>query len=109
MNVRSRNQVGAFQNVVSVFVDTVAGTAKGAGVRGRDRGNSRKSAHVDTDKLLRRYAHKVRQRAIDAKNIMRLVVDNDEVADSVEHFHPVTVRLLHAREQAGVFQSNAGV
>jgi hypothetical protein len=38
-----------------------------------------------------------------------LVVDDDEVADGVEYFQPVTVRLLHAGEEAGILERDAGV
>ena len=49
------------------------------------------------------------QRAIDAQDVVLLVVDHDEVADGVEDLQPVAVGLLHAGKQAGVFERDAGM
>ena len=40
---------------------------------------------------------------------MLLVVHHDEVADGVEDFQPVAVSLLHASEEEGILERNAGV
>ena len=41
--------------------------------------------------------------------LLHFVMHDDEVADGVENFDPVAVRLLHAGKQAGVFESDAGM
>ncbi len=38
-----------------------------------------------------------------------LVMDDDVVGDGVENLHPVTVGLIHAREEARIFKGDRGV
>ena len=92
-----------------VFVEPLATAAERTGVRRSAGGKGVERAHVDADQLLGCDTDEVREGAIDAENVVLLVVDDDEVADRVEHFHPVAVGLLHAGEQAGVLERDAGV
>ena len=84
-----------------VFVETFAGAAEGTGERRRAGGKSFERPHVDADQLFGRDADEIGQGAIDAENIVLLVVDHDEVADGIEDFQPVAVGLVHAGEQDG--------
>ncbi len=92
-----------------VFVQPLAAAAEGAGMR-RSRGGQRvERPHVDADQLLGGDADEIGQRAIDAQNVVLLVVHHDEVADGIEDFQPMAVGLLHAGKQAGIFQRDAGM
>jgi len=92
-----------------VFVETFAGAAEGTGERRRAGGKSFERPHVDADQLFGRDADEVSQGAIDAENIVLLVMDHDEVADGIEDFQPVAVGLVHAGKQEGVLESDAGM
>src|SRR5271155_2255972 len=109
MDARGGNQISPFENRVDIFVKTLAAAAERTGVR---RSTSRKRferPHVDANQLLGVDAHEVGQGAIDAKNIVLLVVDHYEVTDRVEDFQPMAVGLLHAGKKTGVLESDAGV
>ena len=109
MNTRGRNQVGALENGMDVFVETLPAAAEGTGVW-RCCGRKRfEGPHIDADQLVRLDAYKIRQGAIDAENIVLLVVHDDEIADGVKHIQPVAIRLLHPGKETGVFESDAGV
>ena len=92
-----------------IFVETLAAAAEGAGVRRSAGGKGFERPHVDADQLVGSDADKIGQRAIDAENVVLLVVDHDEIADGIEDFQPVAVGLLHAREQAGILERDAGM
>src|SRR5258708_38822915 len=49
------------------------------------------------------------QRTIDAQNISGLVVSDDEIGNGVEDLNPVAIGLLHAGEEAGVFEGDASL
>ena len=66
-------------------------------------------AHVDADQLVGRKAHEISERAVNAQNVVLLIVHHNEVADRVEDLQPVPVGLLHPGKQTGIFQSDAGV
>src|ERR1039458_6221404 len=77
-----------------VFVETLAGAAEGTGER-RSAGRKRfERPHVDADQLVGSDTDEISQGAIDAENIVLLVVDHDEVADGIEDFQPVAVGLV---------------
>jgi hypothetical protein len=109
MNARGGNQVGAFEDGMHIFVETLAGAAEGTGVRRSAGGKGFERPHVDADQLVGSDADEIGQRAIDAENVVLLVVDHDEVADGIEDFQPVAVGLLHASEQAGILERDAGM
>ena len=83
--------------------------AEGTGVRGSGDGKSVERAHVDADQLVGSDADKIGERAIYAKNIVLLVMNDDEIRDGIKNFQPVTVGLLHAGEQARILERDAGV
>ena len=43
------------------------------------------------------------------RTLIGLIVRDDEIGDGIEDLDPVPVGLVHAREQAGILQSNRGV
>ena len=92
-----------------VFAETLAGAAEGTGVGRRSGGKGVERPHIDADQLVGGEADEIGQGTIDAENIVLFVVDDDEVADGIEDFQPVAVGLLHACEQAGILESDAGM
>ena len=92
-----------------VFVETVAAAAEGTGVGRSAGGKGIERPHVDADQLVGGDADEIGEGAIDAKNVVLLVVDDDEVADGIENFQPVAVGLLHAGEEAGILERDAGM
>src|SRR5450631_768657 len=109
MNARGRNQVGAFEDGMNVFVEPFAGAAEGTGVWRSGGGKGFERAHVDPDQLVGGDANEIGESAIDAENVVLLVMDDDEVADGIEDFKPVAVSLLHAGKEAGILESDAGM
>ena len=92
-----------------VFIETLAGTAERARVRRSCSREGVERPHVDADQLVGGDADEIGQGAIDAENVVLLIVDHDEVADGIEDFQPVAVGLLHASEQARILESDAGM
>ena len=95
--------------MVHIFVNALAGAAQGTGVRRSYGGKGVEGAHVEANQLVGSDADEIGEGAIDAENVVLLVVDDDEVADGIEDFQPVAIGLLHAGEEEGIFEGNAGV
>jgi len=66
MDTRGRNQIGAFEDGVNVFVQSLAGTAERAGVRRSSGSKGVEGAHVDANQLIGSDADEIGERAIDA-------------------------------------------
>jgi hypothetical protein len=43
------------------------------------------------------------------QNVIGLIVGDDEVRNGIEYLDPMSVRLVHASEEAGILQSNRGM
>src|SRR5215831_3202642 len=54
-------------------------------------------------------ADEIRERTIHAEDVVRLVMNHDEVTDGVKDFDPVAVRFFHAREKTRIFKSDGGM
>ena len=110
MHAGGRDQIGAVEDGVHEFVGIVGqGAAKRAGVRRSVAGQRQQSPHVDAHQLRWRNANHGRQRAIDAQDPVGLIVGDDEIADGIENFHPVTIRLLDPGKEARILQGHGGV
>ena len=109
VNAGGGNQVSAFEDRMHIFVETFPGAAERTGVWGSAGSKGVQGAHVDADQVVGSYADEIGERAVDAKNVVLLVVDDDEVADGVEDFQPVAVGLLHTGKEAGILESDTGV
>ena len=59
--------------------------------------------------MFRGQTDKIGERTVDAEDMVCFVVNDDVIADGVEDFDPMTVRLLHAGEQASILERNAGM
>src|SRR6185369_5093237 len=60
----------------------------------------------DANQLRRPHSDEVGQRPVYAQYAIVLIVNNNKVGDRVEDFDPVSIRLVHSREQTRIFQCN---
>ena len=83
--------------------------AKRADVNWRAAINCQQRGHVQSNQFLRWHPNKVCQRPVYAQDASRFVVSHDEIANGVEDFDPVPVRLFHVSEKTGILQCNRSV
>ena len=91
---------------VAVFAH---GAAKRAGIKSAFVSESQQGAHVDADQFAGRDSDHGCERTVHAQDFVGLIVHDDEVADGVEDFHPMAIRMFDAGEQPGIFQGHGGV
>src|SRR6266550_8819473 len=71
--------------------------------------NRQQRRHVQSNQFLRLHSNKACQRTVYPQDISRFVVSYDEIADGIEDFDPVPVRLFHVSEKTGILQCNRRV
>ena len=103
-NLGSRDEIGAIEGGVDILVDAaIAVGAERAMSSGSIGSKSEQGLRGQTDEFPRSDSDEVRESSIDAQDPVFGVVHQDEVADSVEHLNPVVIGLVHAGEEARIF------
>src|SRR5581483_2940007 len=105
MDPRGRDEICAIQHGLDEVIRTTA-AARAQRTRAKRvfwcRGQQH--AHGYADDLLWINSDREGQSTIDSQDIVLFVMNDDEIGDGVENLDPVTVRLLHPGEKAGIFE-----
>ena len=84
---------------MNVLVRGIVGrTAKRTRPEWRFTAHRQQGAHVEAYKFLGLHSDEFGQGAVDAQNIVGVIVGHDEIGNRVENLDPVPVRLIHSRK-----------